>query len=261
MPFRFASLGSGSRGNATLIEAGDTRILVDCGYPAREFVARCERLGFDPGSLTAILVTHEHGDHMRGVGAVARRFGTPVWMSHGTWYAADFGAISALNQFAAHGGAFTIGALSVTPVPVPHDAREPTQFVVAHGATRLGLLTDLGSITPRVVEAFDGVDALLLECNHDRRMLATGPYPPSLQARVGGLYGHLNNAQAADFLRRIDHRRLRHLVAAHLSEKNNSPDLARRALLDVSDGLCDCLSLLIQDETSDWFALEPVTEL
>ena len=121
---------------------------------------------------------------------------------------------------------------------------------------RLGLLTDLGSITPRVVEAFDGVDALLLECNHDPQMLASGPYPPSLQARVGGHYGHLNNGQAADFLRRIDHRRLRHLVAAHLSEKNNSPDLASRALLEVSDSLCDCLSLLFQDEASGWFAVE-----
>ena len=257
MPFRFASLGSGSRGNATLIEAGDTRILVDCGYPAREFAARCERLGFDPGSLTAILVTHEHGDHTRGVGPVARRFGAPVWMSHGTWYAADFGAIPAPNLFAAHGGDFTIGDMTVTPVPVPHDAREPTQFVITHGGARLGLLTDLGSITPRVIEAFDGVDALLLECNHDPDMLAAGPYPPSLQARVGGQYGHLNNRQAADFLRRIDHRRLRHLVAAHLSEKNNAPHLARQALLDVSDALCDCLSLLIQDQASDWFAMEP----
>lgn len=255
MGFRFASLGSGSRGNATVIQAGTTSLLVDCGFAAREFVARCERLAFDPGGLNAILVTHEHGDHMRGVGAVARRFGIPVWMTHGTWRAADFGAISNLNLFTGHGGDLQIGDLSVTPVPVPHDAREPTQFVFAHAGIRLGLLTDLGSITPRVVEAFDGVDALLLECNHDSDMLATGPYPPSLRARVGGEYGHLNNAQAADFLRRIDHGRLRHLVAAHLSEKNNSPELARQALQTVSADLCRCLSLLIQDQASDWFAI------
>jgi phosphoribosyl 1,2-cyclic phosphodiesterase len=255
MQFRFASLGSGSRGNATLIEAGDTRILVDCGYAAREFVARCECLDFDPASLTAILVTHEHGDHMRGVGAVSRRFDVPVWMSHGTWHAADFGAIADLNRFAGHAGEFTIGDLAITPVPVPHDAREPTQFVFGHRGDRLGLLTDLGSITPRVVAAFDGVDALLLECNHDLDMLAVGPYPPSLQARVRGRFGHLNNAQAADLLRRIDHRRLRHLVAGHLSEKNNSPELARAALLDVSAGLADCLCLLDQDASSGWFAV------
>jgi phosphoribosyl 1,2-cyclic phosphodiesterase len=200
-------------------------------------------------------VTHEHGDHVRGVGAVARRFGIPVWMSHGTWRAANCGAIADLNRFASHGGGFRLGELSIEPVPVPHDAREPTQFVFGHGDSRLGLLTDLGSITPRIVAAFHRVDALLLECNHDPGMLANGPYPPSLQARVGGRFGHLNNAQAADLLRRIDHGRLRHLVAGHLSEKNNSPDLARAALLAVSDGLCNCLSLLDQDESSDWFAL------
>ncbi|MCB1788429.1 MAG: MBL fold metallo-hydrolase [Gammaproteobacteria bacterium] len=256
MSFRFASLGSGSRGNATIVEAGATRVLVDCGYSAREFAARCERLAFDPTGLAAILVTHEHGDHMRGVGAVARRFGVPVWMTHGTWRAADFGTLPQLNLFSGHAGGFEIGDLSIVPVPVPHDAREPTQFVFEFDGVRLGLLTDLGSITERVVESFDGVDALLLECNHDPVMLANGPYPPNLQARVGGHFGHLNNRQAADFLRRIDHCRLRHLVAAHLSEKNNSPQLAREALLDVSDDLCRCLSLLIQDQASDWFAID-----
>ena len=257
MHFRFASLGSGSRGNATIVEAGSTSILIDCGFAARELVARCEGLEFDPGRLTAILVTHEHGDHMRGVGAVARRFGIPVWMSHGTWRAADFGTIANLNLFASHAGDFHIGDLLITPVPVPHDAREPTQFIFAHQGLRLGMLTDLGSITPRVVESFDGVDALLLECNHDPDMLAAGPYPPSLQARVGGHYGHLNNGQAADFLRRIDHCRLRHLVAAHLSEKNNSPALARQALEAVSEDVGACLSLLIQDQASDWFCIGP----
>lgn len=255
MRFRFASLGSGSRGNATLVEAGETRVLVDCGFAAREFAARCERLDFDPASLSAILVTHEHGDHARGVGAVARRFGVPVWMSHGTWRAADYGRIDDLNLFAGHAGGFRIGGVDVTPVPVPHDAREPTQFIFSCGDLSLGLLTDLGSITPRVIESFDGVDALLLECNHDPGMLANGPYPPSLQARVGGSYGHLANAQAADFLRRIDHERLRFVVAAHLSEKNNCPEMARAALSAVSDSLEGRLSLLIQDRASGWFAL------
>jgi phosphoribosyl 1,2-cyclic phosphodiesterase len=255
MSFRFASLGSGSRGNATLVQAGGTSVMVDCGFAARELVARCEGLGFDPATLAAILVTHEHGDHTRGVGAVARRFGIPVWMSHGTWRASRFGEIADLNLFAGHEGDFRIGDLLVTPVPVPHDAREPTQFVFTRDRLRLGLLTDLGSITPRVLRAFDGLDALLLECNHDLELIANGPYPPSLQARVGGHYGHLNNAQAADFLRQIDHGRLRHLVAGHLSEKNNAPELARLALESVSADLGDCLSLLIQDRASDWFAI------
>lgn len=255
MAFRFASLGSGSRGNATLIEGGETCVLVDCGFAAREYAARCERLDVDPTAIAAILVTHEHGDHMRGVGAVARRFNVPVWMSHGTWHAADFGRIDQLELFASHDGAFEIGELHITPVAVPHDAREPTQFVFRHRQRCLGLLTDLGSITPRVVEAYAEVDALVLECNHDPDMLAAGPYPPSLQARVGGHYGHLNNAQAADFLARIGPTRLRHLVAAHLSEKNNAPALARAALESVSADVAACLSLLIQDETSHWFAI------
>lgn len=255
MAFRFASLGSGSRGNATLIEAGATRVLVDCGFAAREFVARCDRLAFDPSRLTAILVTHEHGDHTRGVGAVARRFGLPVWLSHGTWHASRLGRLDRLQRFASHDGGFRIGDLVIAPVPVPHDAREPTQFVFRHANHAFGMLTDLGSITPHVVDSFDGIDALLLECNHDPAMLADGPYPPSLQARVGGRFGHLANGQAADFLRRIDHARLRHLVAGHLSEQNNAPELARAALVGVSSDLASRLSLLIQDETSGWFAI------
>jgi phosphoribosyl 1,2-cyclic phosphodiesterase len=253
MTIRFASLGSGSRGNATLVEAGGTCLLIDCGFAARDFVARCEALGFDPGRLDAILVTHEHGDHVRGVGAVARRFGVPVWMTPGTRAVADPGRVDALELFHSHGGAFRIGAIEVQPVPVPHDAREPTQFVFSHRRQRFGLLTDLGSITPRVVEAFDGVDALLLECNHDPEMLANGPSPPSLQARVGGRFGHLANAQAAELLAAIEQRRLGHLVAAHLSEKNNAPALARAALESACRDFDGSLSLLAQDRASGWF--------
>jgi len=253
--FRFASLGSGSRGNATLIEAGSTRVLVDCGFAARECVARCDTLGVDPETLDAILVTHEHGDHMRGVGAVARRFNLPVWMSHGSWRAADYGRIGQLQLFAGHDGAFVIGDLQVQPVPVPHDAREPTQFVFAYRDQRLGLLTDLGSITRRVIDAYGGVDALLLECNHDPDMLANGPYPPSLQARVGGRFGHLNNGQAAWFLSEMDRSRLRRLVAGHLSEKNNHPDLALEELHRVLNGSALAPELLKQDQASDWFSI------
>lgn len=255
MAFRFASLGSGSRGNATLIEAGRTSILVDCGFPAREFIARCEHLGFDPASLSAILVTHEHGDHIRGVGAVARRFNIPVWLSPGTWCAGRFGELREPHHFSGHDGGFALGELWAQPVPVPHDAREPTQFVFHHRESALGLLTDLGSITPRIVDAFDGVDALLLECNHDQDLLAAGPYPPSLRTRVGGRFGHLANDQAAAFLGDIEHARLRHLVAGHLSEQNNCPGMARDALEGVADHISDRLHLLIQDDISDWFPI------
>jgi phosphoribosyl 1,2-cyclic phosphodiesterase len=253
MGLRFASLGSGSRGNATLVGVDDTWVLVDCGFPAREFEARCAKLGFDPARLSVILVTHEHGDHTRGVGAVARRFDLPVCLSHGTWHNSRLGKLSETRRFAAHDGRFRVGSLEVEPVPVPHDAREPIQFVFRHGQHAIGLLTDLGSLTPRVLAAYDGVDALLLECNHDPAMLASGPYPPSLQARVGGRFGHLANQQAAQFLASIHLGRLRHLVAGHLSEQNNRPELARAALQDVASGLDDRLSLLLQDQVSGWF--------
>jgi phosphoribosyl 1,2-cyclic phosphodiesterase len=251
---RFASLGSGSRGNATLIQSAGTLVLVDCGYPARELTRRCEQLGVDPARIDAILVTHEHGDHIRGVGPVARKYRLPVWMTHGTHRARDCGELPERRLFGSHDGPFRIGDLEVTPVPVPHDAREPCQYTFASGGLRLGLVTDLGSLTPVLVSSLEGVDALLLECNHDPHMLANGPYPPSLQARVGGNYGHLSNQQAAELLRRIDHQRLRHLVAAHLSEKNNTPELAREAMLSVAD-FGERLNLLAQDEGSGWFEL------
>lgn len=255
MTLRFASLGSGSRGNATLIQSAGTLVLVDCGFPARELTRRCEALGVDPARIDAILVTHEHGDHIRGVGAVARRYKLPVWMTHGTARAHDCGELPERRLFGSHDGAFDLGDLRVTPVAVPHDAREPCQYVFASGGLRCGLATDLGSLTPAVIAALDGVDALLLECNHDPRMLANGPYPPSLQARVGGNYGHLANRQAAELLASIDHPRLRHLVAAHLSEKNNTPQLAREAVQGVAD-FGERLNLLQQDVGSDWFVLD-----
>ena len=250
---RFASLGSGSRGNATLLDAGDTRLLIDCGYSLREFERRIEATGLQPADLDAILVTHEHGDHVRGVGALARRHGISVWATSGTWRAATLGEVPDVHLFSAHGGSFRIGSVRVQPYAVPHDAREPAQYVLEHDERRLGLLTDSGSPTPHIIENLQGVDALILESNHDLDMLANGPYPQALQERVGGDLGHLSNAQAASLLGRLDHGRLHHLVAAHLSEKNNHPDLARAALCSVSESLAQRLSLLAQDHVSRWF--------
>jgi len=253
--FRFASLGSGSRGNATLVQGGDTTILIDCGFPFREVRGRCDALGVDPDSIDALVVTHEHGDHVRGVGPTARGLKCPVWMSHGTWRAAKYGELPELNLFATHEGPVNVGALTLFPVPVPHDAREPAQFVIQWQDTRLGLLTDLGSHTPHIVDCYLELDALLLEFNHDTVMLAEGPYPPSLQSRVGGAYGHLNNGQAAKFLSLIEHARLKHLVAAHLSEKNNTPKLAAEAIYRAVPGIQPRLSVLMQDQISGWFEI------
>lgn len=222
---RFASLGSGSKGNATLVEAGATRVLVDCGFSCAEAEKRLARLSLSPGDLDAILVTHEHSDHIAGVARLSRRFGLPVWMTAGTEAVHKGGELAGYHCINSH-RALRIGDLQVQPFPVPHDAREPCQFVFSDGRRRLGLLTDVGSITSHILQALDALDALILECNHDADMLAAGPYPPSLKQRVGGPYGHLSNHQAADIIKNISTERLQHMVAAHISEKNNQAGLA-----------------------------------
>lgn len=257
---RFASLGSGSRGNATLVQSAETLLLIDCGFPLREFAGRCAGLGVAPEDIDALLLTHEHGDHVRGAGPLARRHQVPVWSSHGTWR--SWGRKEKdidWRELNGHDRPFHIGDIEISPFAVPHDAREPCQFVLAVNDRRLGLLTDLGSITPRVLNALNGVDALLLECNHDADMLWSGPYPPSLRRRVGGTHGHLSNAQAAELLAELDQERLQHLVAGHLSEKNNRPELARNALLDAAPEVENRLTLLDQDRPSVWFELDAIS--
>lgn len=229
---RFASLGSGSRGNATLVEAGGTCLMVDCGFSVIEAERRFQQLGGSPGNLRAVLVTHEHGDHVRGVVRFARKHRLPIWMTAGTCRALGLEPGEALHLFDGH-NPFVIGGLEIQPVPVPHDAKEPSQFVFSDGAHRLGLLTDTGNITAHIQAALSGCDGLILECNHAPDLLAAGPYPPSLKQRVAGRLGHLSNAQAAGLLRGIDTGRLQHIVASHLSEKNNTPRLARQALADA----------------------------
>lgn len=252
---RFASLGSGSRGNATLVEAGGVRVLVDCGFPLRELEVRLGRLGVAPETLDAVLVTHEHGDHLRGVGPLARRYRLPVWATAGTLRRGRCGALPSVELCDAHGPGFRVGGLEVRPYPVPHDACEPCQFVFRGDGLQLGLLTDTGSITQHILDCLAGCDGLLLEANHDLEMLRTGPYPPRLQARVGGAYGHLSNDQAAQLLQQLEHRRLRKLLVGHLSEKNNHPELVRDRLLGAVPELESRLALAGQDRISPWLTL------
>lgn len=237
---RFASLGSGSRGNGTLVEADGTCVLIDCGFTVRETEARLRRLGRSPADIAAVLVTHEHSDHLAGVGPLARKYKMPVWATLGTGMAirrggarlADLPGFEPINPQRS----LTVGHLSVRPVLVPHDAREPCQFVFSHCNRSLGVLTDLGSITPVVLEAFGRCDALMLECNHDPQMLATGPYPHGLKRRVGGPWGHLSNEQAATLLARVERARLQRVVMSHLSEQNNTVELAMAAVLPALAG-------------------------
>lgn len=228
---RFASLGSGSEGNGLVVESGATRVLVDCGFPVAETTRRLARLGLLPEDLSAIVVTHEHTDHVSGVARFSARHRLPVWASFGTLAAMNgrFDAAAAIEGFNC-GERFAIGELCFEPFPVPHDAREPTQFVVTDGARRLGQVTDLGEVTPHVVEVLGGCEALVLECNHDLGMLAKSDYPYRLKQRIAGRLGHLDNVAAADLLSRVNRGRLRHVIAAHLSQQNNLPELAQSAL-------------------------------
>jgi phosphoribosyl 1,2-cyclic phosphodiesterase len=230
---RFCSLGSGSGGNATLVEArsGTTtsRVLVDCGFSLRELKARLARAGLGPEDIDAVFVTHEHGDHVGCALSLAGRHRRPVWMSRGTWRAIGAPEATGLH-FARDGEAIAVGDLLLQPFTVPHDAHEPLQLRFTDGALRLGLLTDAGSATEHLVAHLRDCHALLLECNHDRSMLAASRYPASLKLRIGGRYGHLANDTSAEILAACLHGGLRHVVAAHLSEENNRPELALAAL-------------------------------
>ncbi|NUZ05030.1 MBL fold metallo-hydrolase [Piscinibacter koreensis] len=237
MTLRFCSLGSGSSGNATLVEArsGSTvsRLLIDCGFSQKDLETRLQRAGLAPSDLDAIFVTHEHGDHVGCSVALARRHGIDLWMSRGTWRALGEAESPGTLRFARDGEAIVVGDLLLEPFTVAHDAAEPLQLRCSDGAALLGVLTDAGSITPHMLEHLAGIHALLLECNHDRALLAASRYPPSLKARIGGRFGHLSNETAAEILAACMHDGLGRLVAAHLSRENNSPDLARRALADT----------------------------
>ena len=250
---RFACLGSGSRGNALIVEAGRTRLMLDCGYPVREAERRLARLGLDPAELAGILVTHEHSDHTAGVCKFARKHDLPLWLTHGTLQGmpGDVAALQRINIIDSH-SAFAVGELQMLPFPVPHDAREPAHFVFSDGAHRLGVLTDTGTATSHIQEMLSGCDALVLECNHDIDLLMNGDYPQMLKSRVAGRYGHLDNQAAAGLLAALDRSRLQHLIAAHLSQQNNTPELACGALAEVMG--CDpgWIGVADQDRGFDW---------
>jgi phosphoribosyl 1,2-cyclic phosphodiesterase len=252
---RFASLGSGSRGNALVVEAAGTRVLVDCGFGLRTARVRLARLGLAPEDLHGLLLTHEHEDHVCGALRLAERSDVAVWATHGTLAAAAPAAGAVRLRAIEAGTAFCVGGIEILPFSVPHDAREPVQFVFSDGGHRLGVLTDTGWITPHVETVLDGCDALILECNHDLEMLRRGDYPPALKARIAGRFGHLDNQAAAGLLCRVDRCRLQHVVAAHLSERNNRPELARSALAGALGCAPEWIGVANQDDGLAWRAL------
>lgn len=256
---RFRSLGSGSSGNATIVEAGSghlvKRLLVDCGLTIKALDQRLARAGLSACDIDAIFITHEHGDHIGCAHAVALRERIPVWMSLGTFAAIGSPDFEGLRRQAIDGASIDLGEMRVTPFTVPHDAREPLQLRCSDGALNLGILTDLGHATAHVLEQLAMCNALLLECNHEAAMLAASAYPPFLKKRVGGKYGHLSNQAAADIARAIRHAGLRTVVAAHLSAQNNSPELARAAMALALD--CSMTDIGIADPArgTDWIGV------
>ena len=253
---RFASLGSGSEGNALLVQVGQTVVMVDCGFGLEDTQARLGRLGVECEAITAILVTHEHDDHIGGVARFARKFNLPVWLTRGTLKAAGsrFADVPSVRVFDCH-CRVEIGDIDIEPYTVPHDAREPAQFVFSNGALRLGLLTDAGTLTAHIERVLDRVDALVLECNHDLDMLWSGPYPRSLKERIAGKFGHLDNASAAALLGAIDASRLQHVVAAHISQQNNTPELACAALTNALRCNPEWIGVATQRDGFGWRSL------
>ena len=253
---RFASLGSGSEGNALVVEVGDTRLMLDCGFSLAETELRLGRLGLAPTDISAILVTHEHGDHIRGAGKFARKHRVPVWLTYGTFASQtdDFFPPDLVREIDSH-APFAIADIEVFPFPVPHDAREPAQFVFGDGGLRFGVLTDVGSTTPHIENMLSGLNGLMLEANHDAALLQQSAYPVSLKERIGGRFGHLSNAASADLLSKLDCSTLQHCVAAHLSRQNNSPDHARAALAPALSCAPDWIGIADQANGISWRSL------
>lgn len=230
--------------------------MLDCGFAIKETERRLQRLGMTPADLAGIVVTHEHQDHVGGVFKFARRHRIPVWLSFGTYQAVRNDCDGVSFEFCRDGEALAIGDLKLTPYTVPHDAREPVQYVLEDGQFKLGVLTDAGQATPHLIRMLGNCDALMLECNHDRQMLAGSSYPPSLKNRIGGEYGHLSNDTTAQILSALDRSRLKMVVGAHLSQQNNTPELAYAALSSVPGMGGIDIRIACQADGFDWLCLD-----
>lgn len=252
---RFASLGSGSAGNCLVVEQANTRLLLDCGFGVNELVKRLQRFNLEAAQINGILVTHEHDDHAKGAFKFAAKHQIPVWLSHGSLKMCERyipeNAELTINIIDSH-TSFNIQDISITPYPVPHDAREPTQFIFTDGQQKLGVLTDAGASTPYIEQVLSGCDALVLECNHDLTMLENGPYAWPLKKRVSSRLGHLDNQTAAALLAKLDNSKLKHIIAAHLSAKNNTQALAKQALSQVLHCECDWIGVAEQEAGFEW---------
>ncbi len=246
---RIQILASGSKGNALVLDTGSVRLLVDAGLSCKELEKRLRYAALDPAKIDALLITHEHSDHIRGVSVFARRYGTPVYAAQRTGAAllAREARPYPITPFDP-AQAFDLHGICVSPFRISHDTCDPVAFTFEIAGLKVGLATDLGIVTESVENALSGSDLLVLESNHDERMLWTGPYPWMLKKRVGSDLGHLSNRQTSKLVERLMHPGLRHLVLAHLSEKNNTPEAAAENMRLTLDqlGASTCLSIAKQ---------------
>lgn len=253
---KIASLGSGSKGNALLVSASDstttTNVLLDCGFGVREMERRLARANVAPSALSAIIITHEHTDHAGSVFQFALRHNLPVWMSYGTFYALGQKRTDVDICFCQDGDRLAIGDMEFTAFTVPHDAREPLQFHVTDGNARLGVLTDAGQVTPYLEMSLHDCDALMIECNHDAKMLEASSYPPFLKKRISSVHGHLSNEDAACFIEGLGKGRLKKIIGAHLSQQNNCPVLVRRRLEKAAEKSGAEVIVASQEAGFDW---------
>ena len=252
---RFASLGSGSKGNATIIESNTTCIMVDCGFSVKDCERRLKRLGKTTKDLNAILVTHEHSDHWKGVLPLASRFNIDIYITAGCLLAVglnsnDYQSVKIVDSHQS----FKVGDMDIEPIPVPHDAKEPVQYIISSGGCKFGILTDVGSITPYIVQQYGECNGLLVEANHDLELLNSGKYPKFLKNRVSSQWGHLNNNQTADLISQINQSQIQQLVIGHISQSNNSKEIVKKTIDNVFFGSAEII-YADQDEGFDWLHL------
>ncbi|MGI5863910.1 MAG: MBL fold metallo-hydrolase [Myxococcales bacterium] len=227
MALTYCVLGSGSSGNCLWIRGGGVQLLVDCGLSARQVCARLEAVGGRIDEIQGVVVTHGHRDHVMGASVLSRRHGLDIYATRGARRFLPAGIPVERLRALPYPGNLSIGRLQVTSVATPHDSPESVALVVDDGDARLGIVTDLGGVPETMASTLAGVDGLVLEMNHDEQMLANGPYPPRLKRRIRGNYGHLSNLQGGELLRRLAHPGLQSVTLAHISEHNNTPELAR----------------------------------
>ena len=250
-------LASGSKGNAIYISNGTTALLVDAGLSGIEIERRLKSRNLDPREIDALVVSHEHADHVRGVGILSRRFSLPVYLSQKTGWEAGptIGAIKDMRSFTC-GESFNVGTLDVHPFSIAHDAEDPAGFTIACNGCKVGIATDLGIATAMVKQNLRGCDLLILEANHDPEMLMNGPYPWPLKQRIKSRTGHLSNQDSRNLLSELKHDQLQHVILAHLSEANNTPAKALEEVGPVLDGCRTCVHVAAQDMCGEMLAIK-----